>query len=83
MIVLIGMGGLIPSCINPNQPNAGYFAADVDQVEANRQYTHMIENDGQQYRHAERMSQAEARELSTRHNPQVIHRSSATFLGFW
>jgi hypothetical protein len=33
----------LSSCINPNQPNGGFFSLDVEQAEANRQYTHRIE----------------------------------------
>jgi hypothetical protein len=62
----------VSSCINPNQPNAGYFAMDPAQAEANRQYTHSIEDDSQNFRHRERMSQATAIEKATRNAPRSV-----------
>lgn len=59
-------------CINPNQPNAGYFAMDPAQAEANRRYTHAIEEDSQNFRHRERMSEATAIEKATRNAPRSV-----------
>lgn len=63
---------LVSSCINPNQPNGGYFAMDPAQARANMMNTNAIERDSQQFRQAERMGQAEAIEMATRNNPRVI-----------
>lgn len=72
-ITWLGVGLFATSCVNPNQPNAGYFAMDPKVAAQNRAFTHAIENDSQQFRHRERMSQATATELATRNAPRVIY----------
>jgi|GEM_PF-6629391 len=57
---------LLPGCIAPT-PNAGYFALDPAQAEANRQNTLRIQQEDRKYDDAERMSQAHAIEVATRH----------------
>ena len=74
--IWLGAGLLATSCVNPNQPNAGYFALDQATAEHNRAYTHAIEDDSQQFRHRERMSQAIATEMATRNAPRVIYHTS-------
>ncbi|MFZ4766552.1 MAG: hypothetical protein ACOYMN_16490 [Roseimicrobium sp.] len=75
-ILLLSAGLLCSSCMNPNQPNAGYFAMDPNVAAQNRAYTHAIEDDSQQFRHRERMSVATATELATRNAPRVIYHTS-------
>jgi hypothetical protein len=75
-IIWLGAGLLVTSCVNPNQPNAGYFAMDPNVAAQNRAFTHAIEDDSQQFRHRERMSQATATELATRNAPRVIYHTS-------
>ena len=70
---LLALPLLSVSCVNPNQPNAGYFALDPAQAAANRAHTHSIEADSQRFRHAERMSQAIATEHATRNAPRVLN----------
>jgi hypothetical protein len=72
LFLLIGSLSLLSSFINPNQPNAGYFAMDPAQAEANRQNTHRIEHDSQNFRHRERMSEATAIEKATRNMPRSV-----------
>jgi hypothetical protein len=72
-VTLLGAGLFVTSCVNPNQPNGGYFAMDPKVAAQNRAFTHAIENDSQQFRHRERMSQATATELATRNAPRVIY----------
>lgn len=62
----------LQSCINPHAPNAGYFAMDPAVAEANRQNTHRIEDDSQEFRHRERMSRATATEKATRNMPDSV-----------
>jgi hypothetical protein len=78
LTLLIGFvfSSILSSCINPNQPNSGYYGISREQAENNRAYTHQIEADSQQFRHDERMSQAQANELSTRNAPRSVTRTT-------
>lgn len=66
----------VSSCVNPNQPNAGYFALDASQAEANRRNTHRIESSSQDFRHDERMSEASAIERATRNRPRSVQNTN-------
>lgn len=61
-LTLAGLAG----CVAPT-PNASYFAMDPRQAEANRQNTWRIQQQDRAYDDAERMSQAHAIEVATRH----------------
>ena len=74
------VGSLLTSCAQPGYgPNAGYFAMDPAQAEANRQNTHRIEQEGRDMDHQERMRRAQATELATRHNPTHVTENRTSF----
>lgn len=78
-LTLLAVSTLLASCYAGPGPNAGYFAMDPAQAEANRQNTHRIEQEGRDMDHQERMRQARATEMATRHNPTHVTNNSTSF----
>lgn len=68
LILLAALFSSLAGCVLPPTSNAGYFALDPAQAEANRKNTHRIEQEGRDMDHIERMRRAEAINLATRNN---------------
>ena len=71
------------SCVAPVETNVLSYPLDPGVAQRNREFTHAIEDDGQQFRHRERMSQAAAVELATRNTPRVIHHTHVVVPRCW
>ena len=59
--------------------NAGYFAMDPATAEANRQNTNRVEQEARDMNHQERMRQAQATEMATRHAPSTVVNNHTSF----
>lgn len=83
ILTSLACAAALSSCVSP-APNSGYFAMAEGEAEASRYRANEIDREDRQIAHEERISRAQAYELSTRNNPTQL--STTTVVrpwGFW
>ena len=82
LLALLPLGLLLTSCADMVQPQLGYYRSDISPQERarNRALVNQVEDESYHFDQRERMGQARAIEMATRHAPTHITNQSTNVL---